>query len=290
MNDEAVTLSTYPINQNTTFVADVTYKYDVKYIVDGETYGDPQIVTAGEYPTVPTAPTKAGYTFMGYTLDGVNIVDPATTPVTGHMTYIAKFVTAKHEVKFMIDNTQYGDTQLVNQNMYSTVPSNPTKDDLDFLGWTLNGVIVNPATVPITSDTIFVASFGNLLLNKLTGTFKCTTAMKKFDSTKYYTSSLTYVINSDCSWSYKVDNSYYNSETDETPYNVVENYVTKAGTRIIFHKETQSAELQYYDNVRPSGPAGAGWVEGWKTLSTLINITDNSFVVATGEDVLIKVV
>ena len=60
VNGEQIDLSTYDFNQSTTVVADVTYKYDVKFMVDDEEY-DSEIVTENGHATLPEAPTKAGY-------------------------------------------------------------------------------------------------------------------------------------------------------------------------------------------------------------------------------------
>jgi len=90
VNGTAVNVATYAITANTTFVADITYKYDVTFKVDNSTYNT-QIVTSGSYATTPRTPTKTGYEFDGWTLDGTTIVNVSTNAITSNTIYVAKF-------------------------------------------------------------------------------------------------------------------------------------------------------------------------------------------------------
>ncbi|MCM1360251.1 MAG: InlB B-repeat-containing protein, partial [Corallococcus sp.] len=55
------------------FVADITYKYDVKFMADGKVHNT-QIVEKHAKPTVPSNPTKTNYVFVGWSIDGTNTV------------------------------------------------------------------------------------------------------------------------------------------------------------------------------------------------------------------------
>ena len=59
---------------NTKVIADVTYSYDVTFYVDN-TEHNAQIVEYGNKATTPTVPTKTGYTFLGWSLNGSDIAD-----------------------------------------------------------------------------------------------------------------------------------------------------------------------------------------------------------------------
>lgn len=61
-----------------------TVYYTVTFIVDGSTY-DTQSVSAGGYASTPTAPTKSGYTFTGWS------PDVASTQINGNTTFTAVF-------------------------------------------------------------------------------------------------------------------------------------------------------------------------------------------------------
>lgn len=92
VNDEFVDLDTYTITNNTTFVADITYKYDVTFMVDNNVYVN-QIIVKGENPTYPTQPTKSGYKFKGWSLNGVDTVYSLfDIKVTENITITALFV------------------------------------------------------------------------------------------------------------------------------------------------------------------------------------------------------
>lgn len=221
---ERIDLSTYQITTNTKIVANVTYKYDVKFMVDDTVYNS-QFVVKNGYATIPTNPIKGGYEFDGWTTNGVDIISNInTTMVTQNTTYVAKFtklhtvtfmyedtikeiqtvrngeyptnisvdnteykifngwklndtivditsqkivadttfvadITYKYDVKFMVDDTEY-DSQIVVENGYATVPTNPLKTNYNFDGWSTNGSdIINVNTFVITNNTKFIAVF-----------------------------------------------------------------------------------------------------------------------------------
>lgn len=93
VNGTSVNVDTYKIVGATTFVADITYKYDVIFMVDSEEY-DSQIISSGQYATVPTAPTKTDYEFIGWSINGTDIVDISNTPITTNTNFYAIFMEA----------------------------------------------------------------------------------------------------------------------------------------------------------------------------------------------------
>ena len=62
-------------------------------------------------------------------------------------------------VTFEIDGELQAESQIVNNGEFATVPNSPYKEDYKFLGWAVNGEIVDLTSYPITSDTHFVAVF-----------------------------------------------------------------------------------------------------------------------------------
>ena len=151
INGEIVDLSTYQITANTTFVADLTYIYDVEFIyyddVDGVSTRivyDSQKVEENSYVdltgTLKFSPKKDNYIFDGWTIDGKNNVDVASYPITSNMTFIAKFITPSYV-------TYTSDT------MSSKIAFNPnqpfdfagrcpfkTNSSMLIVGWNINGV------------------------------------------------------------------------------------------------------------------------------------------------------
>lgn len=156
VNGVAVTVSEYRITADTVFVADITYKYDVKFMADGATHNT-QIVERNGKPTVPNNPTKPNYVFTGWTIDGTNAVNVSNYTVTENVTFTALFRVDKFTVTFKNGDTTVA-TQEVQNGGYATMP---TFNSDTFVGWTVDGkTVINLATYKITANTTFTAKFG----------------------------------------------------------------------------------------------------------------------------------
>ena len=149
-----VDLSTYQVETNTRFVANVTYKYDVKFMVNNEEY-DSQVVVKNGYPTLPANPVIEGYEFDGWTTNGIDIVKPNTSAVTMNTTYYAK-LTKLHTVTFMYEDWVM-ETQQVRNGSYASAVSVENTNYKTFNGWLLNGAKVDLSTYKITGAETFVA-------------------------------------------------------------------------------------------------------------------------------------
>lgn len=168
LDGEPVDISSYAITSSVTFVADVTYKYDVVFMVDNAEY-DSQIIVENGYVTLPEEPTKTGYDFDGWSLDGINLVDNiSTTAVTQNVTYQAVF-TKLHTVTFMFEDSAV-ETQQVRNGEYAEDVSLDDIDNIIFYGWKNNDDIINISEYKIFADIIFVASY-----DKVGGTFEAIT-------------------------------------------------------------------------------------------------------------------
>ena len=155
VNGETIDLNTYTISANTKIVADVTYKFDIKFIVDETTYNS-QIITKNACATLPENPTKTGYEFDGWSINGVDIVsDIASKEVTENTTYKAVF-TKIHTVKFMYEN-EVKSTQTVRNGSYASNVAVENTTHKSFNGWKVNGIVVDLSTYKIVSDTVFEA-------------------------------------------------------------------------------------------------------------------------------------
>lgn len=154
VDGEPIDLSTYRITANTKIVADVTHKYEVNYMVDGENYHN-EIVLKNAKVTPPTAPTKTGYMFEGWTTDGNNVVNLTAYTVTQNVTFTAKF-TKLYSVVFKYEETTLKN-ETVKSGQYATAPTASSTAYKVFNGWKVNGVAVNVSEYRITSDTVFVA-------------------------------------------------------------------------------------------------------------------------------------
>ena len=156
VNGVTVNVSEYRITADTVFVADITYKYDVKFIADGKTHNT-QIIERNGKPIVPANPTKPNYVFVGWSIDGTNTVNVSNYTVTENVTFTAIFRVDKFTVTFKNGNATVA-TQEVQNGGYATMP---TFNSDTFVGWTVDGkTVINLATYKITANTTFTAKFG----------------------------------------------------------------------------------------------------------------------------------
>jgi len=85
-----INLEDYEIVENTKFVADVTYKYQINFLVDDEIVNS-QIIEKDNYVIIPPEPIKDKYNFLGWSIDGVNAIDLSSYIVSSDSTFIALF-------------------------------------------------------------------------------------------------------------------------------------------------------------------------------------------------------
>ena len=148
----------YRITADTVFVADITYKYDVKFMADGKTHNT-QIVEKHAKPTVPNNPTKTDYVFIGWTVDGTNTVDVSKYMIVGNTTFTALWRLDDFTVTFKVDNSTYN-TQKVTNNAKPVYPAIPKKSGVVFYGWSVDETnIVDESTYVITGATTLKAIF-----------------------------------------------------------------------------------------------------------------------------------
>jgi len=163
VNGEIVDLSSYTLSCNTTFVADISYIYKVNFIVDDVVYNS-QNVQRNDCAVLPETPIKEGYSFLGWSLNKVDIVENINSQsVVKNLTYYAIFEKS-FNVNFMIGEEIY-DSQLISENGSANVPEVPVKDGYAFIGWTssnsndLNDVVLNISDLVVTSDINYYAYF-----------------------------------------------------------------------------------------------------------------------------------
>ena len=155
VNGEQVDLSSYQITTNTKFVADVTYKYDVKFKVNNADY-DSQIVVENGFATLPEEPTKTGYEFDGWSLNGVDVVENiSSTAVTQNVTYQAVF-TKLHTVTFMYEEELKSTQQVRNGECATDIDVEDTTYKV-FNGWTYESAFIDLDTYKIYVDITFIA-------------------------------------------------------------------------------------------------------------------------------------
>ncbi|MDD3382996.1 MAG: InlB B-repeat-containing protein, partial [Bacilli bacterium] len=134
-------------------IRDFVQKYVVTFNVDGST-NDVEVFS-NYAVTQPSNPTKSGYTFVEWRLNGVAY--NFSTPVTSNITLVAYFVEAvTYDVTFNVD----GSTSItaVTEGETVTQPSDPVKSGYTFVEWRLDGIAYNFST-PVTANITLIAYF-----------------------------------------------------------------------------------------------------------------------------------
>lgn len=136
--------------------------HTVSFYTDGGNKVAQQTVNDGETVTVPDTPTKNGYTFSGWTLNGepYDFNLPVTADITLKATWVEnqKPQMKRHTVTFDTTGGSEIGQQTVDEGEKAIQPANPTREGYDFQGWLLNGQAYNWNT-PITGDITLTASW-----------------------------------------------------------------------------------------------------------------------------------
>ncbi|MBT1164828.1 InlB B-repeat-containing protein [Bifidobacterium felsineum] len=156
---------TTPVTRDVTLTAGWAKVTPATYTVSFDTGKDGstipvQKVTAGDRAAKPADPTRKGYVFTGWLLDGKAY--DFTTPVTSDITLTAGWVKAKpatHTVTFDTGADGSGiPSQTVDEGETATRPKDPTRDGYSFTGWQLDGQPYD-FTTPVTKDITLTAGW-----------------------------------------------------------------------------------------------------------------------------------
>ncbi len=157
------------VNANITLVASWTANqgttpatYTVTFDANGGSSVASQTVTEGGVATEPAAPTKSGYTFSGWLINGVAY--NFATPVNANITLVASWTANQgttpttYTVTFDANGGSSVASQTVEEGQVATEPTAPTKSGYTFNGWLLNGAAYSFAT-PVNANITLVASW-----------------------------------------------------------------------------------------------------------------------------------
>ena len=114
--------------------------YTVTFVIDGEVISS-QTLKAGDAITVPEAPEKEGYTFVGW--GDV----PATMPASD-VTYTGSYKVNSYSLIYMVDGKEY-QRQTQEYGTTITLLANPAKEERKFSGWS-----EAPVTMPAGDVTV----------------------------------------------------------------------------------------------------------------------------------------
>ena len=157
LNGEAYDFTT-PVSSDIQLVATWAkdaVKYTVTFNSDGGSTVAAQEIVENSLASEPVAPTKTGYKFAGWLLDGEAY--DFTSAVTGNIELTAKWI-ALYTVSFNSDGGSAVDAQTLEENQTATEPTVPTKANYKFGGWLLNGEAYDFAT-PVTGNIELTAKW-----------------------------------------------------------------------------------------------------------------------------------
>lgn len=140
-------------------------KYNITFDSAGGSEVNSQEVDYNGKVTRPANPTKEGYTFKEWQLNG-NLYD-FDTLVTDSITLTAVYTINHYTVTFNSNGGSSIDSQEVNYNEKVTRPSNPTKKGYTFKEWQLNGNLYDFDTL-VTDNITLTAVY---TINQYTVTF-----------------------------------------------------------------------------------------------------------------------
>jgi len=109
-------------------------QYEVTFNSDGGSEVAPMTVSKGDLIVKAEDPTKEGFTFAGWFLNGVEF-DFDTTTVTGPVTLDAQWATTSYTVTFNADNGTEATTATVAHGSAVEAPAAPEKEGFIFAGW-----------------------------------------------------------------------------------------------------------------------------------------------------------
>ena len=115
-------------------------KYTVSFDSKGGSTVSSKTVEVGSTVSKPSDPTRSGYTFKGWTLNG-NSYDFGSK-VTKDITLVAKWeevIVKKYTVSFDSNGGSVISDKTVDEGSKVSKPNDPTRNGYNFAGWTLNG-------------------------------------------------------------------------------------------------------------------------------------------------------
>lgn len=134
-------------------------KFIVNFLVNNESYYF-TIAENGAILTIPNPVMQNNQTFLGWTVNGTDLVDLTTYQITKDTVFNA-VIDNVITIKFMVDGQQYS-VKEIQINSVVEVPTAPHKDKLKFLGWSLDGeTTVDLSNYVFKSDSTLSAMFAN---------------------------------------------------------------------------------------------------------------------------------
>ncbi len=182
-----ITVSYKKIENKVTVYVNAPITYTVIFDSNGGSNINSQTLTEGAVVTKPTNPTKTGYTFKGWLLNGTTY--DFTTPVTGNITLVASWEAEQvtpttYTVTFDSNGGSNITSQTIEEGQVATKPADPIKTGYVFKGWLLNNAAYDFA-IPVTGNITLVASWEEIQVTPVEDTEKPVITLKPGANLKY---------------------------------------------------------------------------------------------------------
>ncbi len=111
-------------------------EYEVTFVANGGTEVNAQTIAYGGKATQPTAPTRTGYTFLGWYAEGSETAYDFTSAVTGDLTLTAKWEAIEYTISYVLNGGTNGENPATYTVKTETIVLNaPNRTGYVFLGW-----------------------------------------------------------------------------------------------------------------------------------------------------------
>ncbi|MBQ7924012.1 MAG: InlB B-repeat-containing protein [Clostridia bacterium] len=139
-------------------------------LMDGNTVVDTMEKDKETHLTVPQAPTKEGYTFVGWYVDAALTVPYEPSALTANLILYAKYTPNTMYITFNLNGGQLDVNRVEVKNGQAYQLPTPTKTGYTFTGWTVDGEEFPASGTYNKSNSIRVSA--NWTINQYTVTFK----------------------------------------------------------------------------------------------------------------------
>ena len=120
-------------------------------------------ITGSGAITLPAAPTKDGYTFAGWDLNGTTYAAGDSYTLTGDVTFTALWTAVQTDYTATFDSNGGSAVSAITGSGAITLPAAPTKAGYEFAGWLLDGTTYAAGdTYTLASDVTFTAQWNQI--------------------------------------------------------------------------------------------------------------------------------
>ena len=138
--------------------------YRVSFIVDGQVQETKQVIE-NEYVVASSSPSKEGYEFVKWTLDGRRVTG-IKEGKTGDFHFVAEWKKiVQHTITFNSDGGTDVESQTVTEGERVSEPAAPTKEGYTFIGW-YDGDTKFDFTTRIAKDYTLTAKYEQISTGK----------------------------------------------------------------------------------------------------------------------------